>query len=190
MPGLKKLIEKTRSSRRFDEKVKITRRKLLSLVDLARLSPCARNQQALKFKLSYDREKNNRIFPALAWAGALKDWKGPEEGERPSAYIIILGDTRVSSDFGPDHGIAAHSILLGASEMGLGGCMIGMIDRNLLRRNLGIPARYKILLVVALGKPSEQVALEELKKGQSTDYYRDENGVHHVPKRKMEDLII
>ena len=96
------------------------------------------------------------------WAGCLPQWKGPAEGERPTAYIVILGDNEISRNVGCDHGIAAQSIMLGTTEQGLGGCMIGAIDRQGLRETLEIPERYEILLVLALGKPAEMVVLENV----------------------------
>lgn len=184
------LIKKSRSYRRFYESHRLSKKILVELVELARFSPCMRNQQALKFILSYEREKNDLIFPALKWAGALKDWNGPTIGERPTAYIVLVSDSGISHDVGPDHGIAAQSILLGAVEKKLGGCMIGSIDRGLLRRNLHIPPYFNILLVVALGKPREKIVLEDVKKRGGTTYYRDKRGVHHVPKRRLEGLIV
>ena len=186
----KKLAKKSRSYRRFDGKHKISERTLLGLVELARFAPSMRNQQALKFLTSYEPAQNDLIFPALSWAGALRDWKGPKPEERPTAYIVILGDTRISTDYGPDYGIAAQNIILGATEKGLGGCMIGSISRELLRRNLNVPAHFKILLVVALGKPKEQIVLEDVKVDGNITYYRDKKSYHHVPKRKLKDLII
>ena len=117
-------------------------------------------------------------------------WSGPAEGERPSAYIVILGDTKLHKSFGCDHGIAAQSIMLGATERGLGGCMIGSIDRPRLRQVLGIPERYEILLVLALGKPAETVVLEDVGPDGDIKYYRDEEDVHHVPKRTLGELIL
>ena len=187
---LKNIVKRSRSYRRFNEKRKIPRRVLCRLIELARFSPCASNQQALKFMLSCSSEKNELIFPALSWAGYLKGWKGPKEGERPAAYIVILGDTRISRDFGLDHGIAAQSILLGAAEKRLGGCMIGSIDRESLRKNLNVPVRYRILLVIALGEPAERVLLEDVTKKTGTKYYRDRKDIHHVPKRTLEELIV
>jgi nitroreductase len=120
----------------------------------------------------------------------LKDWNGPVEGERPSAYIIILCDTDISSSAGVDHGIAAQSILLGATEMGLGGCIIGSIKRDRLREALDIPARYEILLVLAPGKPKEKVVLETAGDNGDIKYWRDSEGIHHVPKRPLDDIIL
>jgi nitroreductase len=120
----------------------------------------------------------------------LSRWSGPAEGERPSAYIVILGDTELSKSFGCDHGIAAQSIMLGATERGLGGCMIGSIDRPKLRQVLDIPERYEILLILALGKPAETVVLEDVGPDGDIKYYRDDEDVHHVPKRTLDELIL
>ena len=149
------LIKKCRSYRRFYEDVAISRNELLEMVDNARLSASARNAQSLKYYISSDFEINKRIFPCLAWAAYLKDWPGPAEGERPAGYIVILGDTEISKNFGCDHGIAAQSILLGARAQGLGGCMLGSIQRDRLRELLRIPQKLDILLVlgVTLGVP-------------------------------------
>jgi nitroreductase len=183
------LVTKSRSYRRFHEDRPISLQQLKGLVELARLSPSARNVQPLKFILSHDSRKNAAIFSCLAWAGYLKDWPGPEEGERPSAYIIILGDGSLAKDFGCDHGIAAQSILLGATETGLGGCILGNIQRDRLRALLNIPERYEILLVLALGAPKEQVLIDEVKEG-NIKYWRDADRVHHVPKRARGELIL
>jgi nitroreductase len=163
---------------------------LRALVELARLSASGANLQPLKYILSCDRVTNERIFLHLRWAGYLKDWGGPVEGERPAAYIIILGDTEIRDSFGCDHGIAAQSILLGANEQDLGGCIIASIDRVALREALAIPARYELLLILALGSPKETVVLEEVGPEGNIRYYRDDEGVHHVPKRPLDELIL
>ncbi len=185
---LKDLILKNRSYRRFHQDHRIGMDTLRELVELARLSPSAGNLQPLKYFLSADPETNNRIFPHLAWAGYLTDWPGPAEGERPSAYVVILGDTHISPAVNCDHGIAAQSILLGATERGLGGCMIGSVKRDELRQALSIPARFAVLLVIALGRPSETVVLETAVG--DIRYWRDEHGVHHVPKRPLDEIIL
>ena len=187
---LEDLIRKTRSYRRFDQNASVDMDTLRWLVGLARYSASGTNRQPLKFVLSCNPETNGRIFPCTRWAGNLKDWPGPAEGERPAAYIVILCDTQISRSPGCDHGIAAQSIMLGATEKGLGGCMIGSLDRPRLQQALDIPDRYDILLVLALGKPGETVVLEDLPPNGDTPYYRDEKGVHHVPKRTLDELII
>lgn len=186
---LKEIIEKNRSYRRFYEDHEIPLEKLTELIDLARICPSSRNIQPLKYIISNTKKKNDKIFPHLAWAGYIKDWDKPEPGEQPSAYIIILGDKYIFSLFNVDLGIAAQTILLGAAEMGYGGCMVGSIERKKLRAELQIPDRYEILLCLALGKPKEEVVLEEVK-DDNIEYYRDEKQVHHVPKRKLDDIIL
>ena len=187
---IKDLITSNRSYRRFHEEVSIERETLRELVDLARLSASAANLQPLRYILSCDPQRNALIFPHLAWARYLKGWSGPGEGDKPSAYIVILGDTEVSRSFGCDHGIAAQSILLGATERGLGGCMIGSVKRQRLRQALEIPTRYRILLVLALGKPRETVVIDTVGSANDTKYWRDSRSVHHVPKRHLDDIIL
>lgn len=185
----KNLIKKCRSYRRFYQDYKITKKILIELVDLARLSSSAANLQPLKYIISFKPAMNNLIFSCLKWAAYLKDWAGPKEGERPSAYIVILGDRGVSKYLEYDCGICAQSILLGATDMGLGGCMLGSIERDLLRKNLNIPQQYEILLVIALGKPKEKVVIEKVKAG-DIKYFRDKENVHHVPKRPLDEIIL
>jgi len=187
---IRDLIIKNRSYRRFFQEVTIERQTLAELVDLARLSASGANLQPLKYILSCDPQKNALIFPHLAWAGYLKDWPGPSDGERPSAYIIILNDTQIRTSVGCDHGIAAQSIMLGATEKGLGGCIIASIQKDGIQKALDIPSRYEILLVLALGKPREKVVIETVDKTGDIKYWRDAEDVHHVPKRPLDDIII
>jgi nitroreductase len=187
---IKDLVLKNRSYRRFYQEVSIELETLRELVDLARLSASAMNLQPLKYVLSCESRKNDLIFSHLGWASYLKDWPGPGEGERPSAYIIVLGDTEISRAFGCDHGIAAQSILLGATERGLGGCMIATVKRQELGRALDIASPYEILLVIALGKPKETVVIDEVGPDGDTKYWRDSQSIHHVPKRALDDIII
>jgi nitroreductase len=187
---IRDLIISNRSCRRFQQEFAVERRTLEELVELARFSASAANLQPLKYILSCEPTKNASIFATLAWAGYLKEWPGPAEGERPAAYLVVLGDTEINNTFGCDHGIAAQSILLGAREKGLAGCMVGLIKREELRKALAIPARYEILLVLALGKPKEQVVVEEVGPDGSIKYWRDGAGVHHVPKRSLSELIV
>jgi nitroreductase len=186
---IRDLVARSRTYRRFDESYKIEYKTLEQLVALARLSPSGANCQPLKYQIINKPEDCKKVFPFTAWAGYLKDWPGPESGERPSAYIIILGDTSIAGSFGIDHGIAAQSIMLGATEAGIGGCIIGSVKREALRAELFIPEQYEILLVLALGKPVEKVVIEEIKSG-DVKYWRDSNKTHHVPKRSLDELIL
>lgn len=184
------LIRRNRSCRRFVESHEVSRSTLLDLVDLARLSASAANRQPLRFLLSNEANRNAHIFACLGWAAYLKEWKGPAPGERPAAYITILGDTEITKQFWCDDGIAAQSILLGAVEKGLSGCMIGAINKPRLRASLNIPEQFEIMLVLALGRPAEKIVIEPLEPEGDIRYWRDESGVHHVPKRSLDELIV
>jgi nitroreductase len=184
------LIKSNRSCRRFLQGEKIPGDTLRWLVNLARLSASSANLQPLKYILSNEPHKNETIFSCLAWAAYLKDWPGPQEGERPSAYIIMVGDWHIAKNFGTDMGIAAQSILLGARERGLAGCMIGSINKALLQEMIHLPKRFEVLLVIALGKPKESAVIEEMQPGDGIEYWRDARGVHHVPKRPLEEIIL
>lgn len=186
----RELVLANRSYRRFAQNESIDEAALRELIDLARCCPSAANLQPLRYVISCSPDRNATVFETLAWAGYLADWPGPEEGERPSAYIVILADTGISKTPAHDVGIAAQTILLGAAEKGLGGCMFGSINRDLLRKSLNIPDCYEIALVIALGKPVEKVVLEGVGPDGSIKYYRDPDGVHHVPKRALDDLIL
>jgi nitroreductase len=186
---LRQLIEKTRTYRRFDEKHEITRETLVSLVDLARLSASGANRQPLKYILVTEPAMRADVYSCLAWAGYLTTWEGPDPGERPTAYIVILGDKEISDSFGVDHGIAAQSIMLGASEAGLGGCIIASVKKEKLKAVLDIPKDLEVLLVLALGKPVEKVVLETIANN-DVKYWRDEKRVHHVPKRTLDEIIL
>lgn len=186
---IKDLIKKNRSYRRFDNSHKIDDADLRELIDLARFSASASNRQLLRFYLSSNSEDNAKVFSCLKWAGYLTDWDGPNEEERPSAYIVILKPNQNAPYTGHDTGIASQSILLGAVEKGLGGCMFASIDRERLHKLLKLPSDYQIELVIAIGKPVEIVEIDEWDK-KSIRYWRDTNKVHHVPKLNIEDLII
>ena len=187
---LKELVRKNRSCRRFHQEVSINQEMLKELVDLARLSASGANRQPLKYILSCEPEKNASIFLQLGWAAYLKDWPGPSEGDQPAGYIIILGDKNITQSFGCDHGIAAQSILLGATELGLGGCIIATIRKESLRKELNIPDQYEILLVIALGKPKEIVVIDPIGPDGDIKYWREEDGTHHVPKRSLDEIIV
>ena len=184
------LVKSNRTCRRFHESEPVSKETLRELIDLARLSPSGANLQSLKYITVTDAAERAKVFATLGWAGYLTDWPGPPEGELPAAYIVVLADTEITKNWFCDQGIAAQTIFLGAREKGLGGCMHGSIKQPELRAILDIPARYEILLVLSLGKPKEEVVIDELPPDGSVKYYRDAAGVHHVPKRALDDIIL
>ena len=185
---ISELIRKNRSFRRFHEDVSIHESDLLEMVDNARLTPSGRNAQTLRYLLSNTPEMNAHIFPTLTWAGYLAGWGGPKEGERPSAYIVILNDDTVSTNYFCDHGITSLAILLTAVEKGYGGCIIASVNRDALRQALNIPEQYSIVQVIALGKPAETVVIDPMV-DDDIKYWRDDQSIHHVPKRSLDSII-
>ncbi len=190
---VKELVKANRSYRGYDESRAVTREELLELVDCARLTASTVNLQPLRYYLAYEKETVARIQKLTKWAKGLPELELPHPGKYPPAFIVICQDTRVwdnTARFQRDVGIAAQTMLLAASEMGLGGCMIGSFQAGRISRELELAEYLVPLLVVAIGKPAEQVVLTEIGSAESTAYYRDENDVHYVPKRRLEDIVV
>ncbi len=187
---VRELTLRNRSYRRFHQDVPVDMQTLRELVDLARISQSPWNQQAIKFLLCNRPEVNAEIFKHLVWASRMPEWPGPAEGERPAAYIIVVADKELGKVFNYDHVVAGTSILLGAVERGLGGCLVGAFSQKKMQATLKLGERYVPLLAIALGKPNERIVLDEVGPDGNTAYWNDEQGVHHVPKRSLDDLIL
>ncbi len=190
---LKDLILKNRSYRGYDEKRKISRDELLSLVELARLSPSSVNAQPFKYYLAYEDDIVAQIQKTTKWARHLPELNLPHEGMCPTAFIVICQDLNIHNSlqrFQKDVGIVAQSILLGAVEIGLGGCMIGNYSGNAVCSALNLSENIQPLLIVALGKPAEKIVITQISEGEDTAYYRDEDDTHYVPKRNIDDIIL
>jgi len=185
---LRELLLKTRSYRRFYQDETIGAGDLKEIVENVRFTPSAANKQPLKFVIVTDASMGGKIFALLKWAAYLKDWDGPGPGERPSAYIVMLGNRKASPYIDGDYGIAMQTILLSAVEKGYGGCLIASYDKEKVRQLLDIPEELELSVVIALGKPKEEVVIDTAEDG-DIKYWRDENRVHHVPKRSLEELI-
>lgn len=189
-PFLKDLVVKNRTYRIFDETQEITEENIASLIELARLSGFGGNRQSLKFWAILDEEKRKEVFKTLKWANYYKDWAGPEEGQRPTAYIIVFHDKDIANNYFWEHGLAAQSITLGAVAMGFGACTFASFDRYDLMEALEAPHNLNPLMVIALGKPAEEVVIECIGSNGSVEYWRDEEGRHHVPKRSLKDIMV
>lgn len=185
---IRQLVVRNRSYRRFKEQTRISKQTLRDLVELARVSASAANLQTLRYWLVD--HPDQRLFDCLKWANYLKDWDGPIPGERPSAYIVILAPRCCSKYSFIDTGIACQSILLGATEIGLGGCMLAAVDRDKAQEVLAIPKEWEIILVIALGEPGEEVVIDDIGPEGNIEYWRDERDRHHVPKLKLDELIL
>ena len=187
------LVKKNRSCRGYNADRQLKKEELLELADCARLCASSINIQPLKYYLAWEKDEVARIQALTAWAGALPQMRLPHPGMEPTAFIVICQDTdlfKSTARFQKDVGIVAQTMLLAAVEKGLGGCMIGNFSPEKLSAELSLEDHIVPLLIVALGEPAEKIVLTEIEPGESTDYYRDENDVHYVPKRRLEDVIL
>ncbi|NTW54372.1 MAG: nitroreductase family protein [Chlorobaculum sp.] len=186
----RELVTRSRSIRRFDESFDVSEATFRELVELACYTPSAANRQPLRFLPVTGADMLDKVFPCLRWAGYLKEWSGPEPGERPPAALVMLCRKDADADAACDSGIAAQTIMLGAAEKELGGCIIAAIDRERLMASLGISDGWTVLLVIALGKPAETVVIDQIEPGGDIRYWRDQYGIHHVPKRRLDELLV
>ena len=187
------LVKKNRSYRGYNHDRKVTKEELLELADCARLTASSVNIQPLKYYLAWEEEEVARIQALTSWARALPQMTLPHPGMEPTAFIVICQDTKISNAlqrFLKDVGIVAQTMLLAATEKGLGGCMIGSFRPEKVSAELGLPDNLVPLLIVAIGEPAEEIVLTEIEDGENTNYYRDGNDVHYVPKRRLEDIVL
>lgn len=187
------LVKQARSHRCFRQDRKVTRQELEHLVECARFTPAARNDQVLKYYLAEKPETVAAIQPLTKWAGALAELHLPRKGAEPVAYIVICLDGSLAENPAPyqrDVGIVAQTILLAAAEMGLNGCMIGSFAAGELREKLGLPEAIKPQLLLALGEGTDRIVMTDVGEDGSTTYYRDAEDTHYVPKRTLEQLIL
>ena len=189
MEKMDELMQRCRSYRRFNESRRIGEDELEQLVLTARYAGSARNAQPLRFILVTSDEACAGLFPLLGWAGYLSDWKGPAPGERPTAYVVCLADRRVNGDPAFDLGIASQNILLAATARGLGGCRIASFPKDKVRELFRLASHLEPILVIALGQPAEEVVIETSRGPEDIRYWRDEAGVHHVPKLAAGELV-
>lgn len=191
---LKELLVRNRSIRRFREDERIREETLNKIVSLACLCASGRNLQPLKYHIVSGREECDKMFPTLQWAGYLVDWPGPKEGERPAAYLLQGLDTRITKNCLCDEGLQLQAITLGAASLGLGGCIIKSFNAPLIKEMFRLPEWFSLSYVVALGYPAETVVLESVSAdtdlNENIKYYRTPDGVHHVPKRQLKDILI
>ena len=187
------LVKKNRSYRKYKESEPVSKEQLKGFVNAARFTASSVNLQPLRYLLSNEQKTNQKIFAHTKWARLLKNYDGPEIGERPSAYVVVVQDKKVAENtqrFLVDVGIVSQTILLAAVEAGLGGIMICNFVAEDLARDLELEERYVPMMILAIGVPDEEIILEEIEEGCSTAYYRDEKNIHHVPKRRLDDILL
>ena len=192
LADFKELVESSRSVRRFASASGIDRELLLSFIDIARATPSAVNFQPIKYKIFCKKEELDDVFPRLKWAGLLKDKFAPQTpDERPEGYIAMFVDSDIAApeNSGIDVGICAQTIMLAARSAGLHGCMLAAFDKDSFRKDLSLPDNLRPVLILAFGKSAETIALEDAQNG-AVAYYRNQDGIHRVPKRPLSEIVL
>lgn len=188
------LVEKSRTVRSFDETRPVTAEDLYKIIDCARMVPCARNAQPLKYRLVTGRDECSKLVGMTRWAAALPELGLPGEGHYPTAFIAVCVDTEIMPENGMwvrfDAGIASQTIMLKAAEMGYGACILGSFPPEALKSELSLGDRFAPVVLIALGVPAEKAELCEIGEDGSISYFRNGDGIHCVPKRSVEELII
>lgn len=190
---IKDLVKKNRSCRGYDRSRKVKRKELLDMVDCARLCASSVNKQPLKYFVTAEREIADKITAHVQFGAMLAELHLPLKDTEPPAYIVICQDTSINPverSVLKDVGIAAQTITLRAAEMGLSSCMIGAFRQEDIGKLLFLPDGVKAVLIIAIGKSIEKAKIVEIDNGEDTAYYREEDGTHCVPKRKLEDVIL
>ena len=186
----RELVTKCRNYRRFDGTVPVSEGMVRELVELACYAPSVSNLQPLKYIAICDPSLVAALYPCLSLTDSPADCPGLAENDSPRAFIVMLGDFSVSSDFAFDSGIAAQTMLLGATASGLGGFISGFLEPEKVRKLLKIPESFSILMAIALGKPVGTVVIDQMGDDDSVCCFRDANGIHHVPKRVVDDVLL
>ena len=181
------VVKNTRSTRRFKKDITIDKSELIELIDLTRTTSSSKNMQPLKYITITDENIKKEIYKPLKWAAHLSDWNQSDD-EKPSAYILMINDTSIDGFAMIDCGISLQTIMLGATAKGYDGCVLASIDKVAYRNLFKLDEHLEPMLIIAIGIKNENIELVDVK--ESTNYFRDENGTHFVPKRKLEDILL
>ena len=186
---VKDIVKKNRTYRRYDNSVKINKEQIIEWIDCARYCASAKNAQPMKYIIVTEPEACATLYPALKWAGYLTDWDGPIPEERPTAYIVQLLDTSITTNPLCDDGLQLQAITMAAVEEGFGACIFKSFDNGAVRKQFNLPEHLQVQYVVSFGKPIEEVIIEPIC-GEDYKYWRTEDQKHHVPKRSIEEIIL
>lgn len=183
---LRRLLQHNRSYRGYDNTFVVRQDQLRRIIEVATLCPSARNQQVLRFRPVL-KDESDKVLSHIRLGGALPELHLPFPGSEPNAFVVICSTVEESKYVDMDLGIVAQSMLLQATEIGLGGICIGAFDHEPIKEALNLA--YEPLLVLAIGRPKESIELVECHEGDSLTYYRN-NDIHYVPKLSLDDLIL
>ncbi len=185
-PSLDTLLRRNRSHRGYDKSRVVTEDELRSIVSVTTLVASASNRQVLRYKLVTKGPDADMILSHIRLAGALPELHLPQEGFEPEAFIVACTTVPETRYVDMDLGIAMQSMGLKAAEMGLNNVIICSFDKETVATLTG---GFEPLAVMAIGKGAESIFLKPVDAGESLVYYR-KDGVHYVPKLKLEDILV
>jgi nitroreductase len=187
--NFKDIVQNTRSTRRFKKNITIDKSELIELIDMARIVSSGKNMQPLKYIAINDQDIKDQIYKPLQWAAHLKDWDQSED-EKPSAYILVINDTKIDGFSAIDSGIAMQTIMLGATAKGYAGSILASIDKVAYKKLFSLENHLEPMFIIALGVKNENIEIIDVVDSTDTNYYRDKNNTHYVPKRKLSEVLI
>ena len=182
--SLDSLLRKNRSYRGYAQERMVTREELHTLVAAATLAASGMNRQVLRYRPVLQDEAD-QVLPLIRLGAALPEEHLPKPGLEPRAFLVVCSTVPEDRIVDIDLGFAAQSILLKATEMGLGGIFIQNFRKQALQEALNLPLTP--IAVIAIGQPAESVYLVPARG--SLAYYR-KNGVHFVPKLSAEEILL
>ena len=185
--SLESLLAKNRSYRGYRKEYVVTAEMLKSIIAVNTKVPSGRNRQPLRFKLVTRDTGADKVLPHIRLGAGLPELHLPFAGTEPEAFIIVCTTVPEDRNVYIDLGISSQSMLLKAVDMGLNGIIIAAFDHEAIKQAFSLP--YEPVLVVAIGKGAEKIELVPIAETEDHNYYR-RDGVHYVPKVKVEDLII
>ena len=184
--SLSVLLEKNRSTRGYDSSFVVRPDQLRRIVAVNTKVASARNRQVLRFRLVM-KDEAHKLLPYISMAAGLHGMKLPLSGHEPNAFIVVCSAIEPRTSTYIDLGISVQSMLLQATEIGLNGLCILSFDKDSIKSALAL--EFEPLMVVAVGKSAEKHKLVEISADEPHEYYR-KDGVHYVPKVRLDDLII
>ena len=187
-PSLDTLLRRNRSHRAYDTSYTVAMRQLETIVSVNTKLPSGRNAQTLRFRLLDAAGGGDTFCRLLHLGGYLPELHLPAPGTEPQAFIIVCSTEPESPVVDIDLGISLQSMALKAVEIGLNALIVRAFNRQEVKVALGL--QFEPLAVLAVGKGTETIVLDEVPAGSDLRYYRSANGTHHVPKLRLEDLIL
>ena len=185
--SLDTLFEKNRSYRGYNKDYLVTKDMLKRIVNVNTKIASGKNQQVLRFKLVTKGEEADFVLKNIKLGGMLPELHLPYEGTEPEAFIIVCTSAPETKIIDIDLGISLQSMSLKATEMGLNCVMICAFNKVNLVEYFGL--KCEPLAILAVGKGAENIKLKPISVEESRAYYRVD-GVHYVPKVRIDDIIL